>query len=564
LENINCRKSIHSLVKSKSLLFFSFFLILLSSPFCTKEVKHPVETSEFSLDHYALGIYYQQIGEDSLAVEEFKDLLREEPNDPEILTDLAFSLSRMKKFKEAEKCAMAAVKNGARDENLFIILGNREKDRGRLEEAIEFYKKAISDTSNYFLVINLVQLLRDKDMIEEAASLLKVLKRRYPFDLRVHTQLGDLYGRMDEFDLAAHEFKEAIAIDSIYYPAILGLGILYEVTGEEDSAIYYYKKASSLNPENVNILNRILKYEIINGRWEEVEKYAQKAIEIQPTNTNARKQLAYSLYRLGNKEDSREQYLLLSGLVPKDASVHHFLGRLYYNDGEFEKAEDEFAESVRLNPDYVPNLEYLYILNIKKGDREKSLHFMEKLQKKGMKVEEVLFSAGTLFYREKDYKAAKLFFLESIEEKPDFVAPWYSLGFVYDKLGNPDSAEYSYRKVIELDSTNANALNALGYLLVENNIKLDEAEKLIKHALETDSLNGYYLDSLGWLYFKQGKYWEARDVLIKAKDLAEDPVIYDHLGDVYEKMGNSKKALKMWEKSLKLDPENEEIKKKIK
>lgn len=498
-----------------------------------------------------------------MAVEGFKDLLEEAPNDPEILSQLAFSLSRMEKFKEAEKYAMAAVENGAADENLFIILGNREKERGRIDSAIEFYKKAVSDTSNYFLVINLAQMLRDRNMLEDAANLLKVLKRRYPFDLRVHTQLGDLYGRMDEFDLAFNEFREAIAIDSIYYPAILGLGILFEVTGEEDSALYYYKKASSLNPENVNILNRILKYEIVNGKWEEVEKYARKVLEIQPTDTNARKQLAYSLFRMGDRKGSMEQYLLLSGLVPKDASVHHFLGRLYYEEGELDKAEDEFAESIRLNPDYVPNLEYLYILNTKKGNKKRSLHFMKKLQEKGMKIEEILFSAGNVFYREKDYPSAKLFFLESIQEKHNFVTPWYSLGFVYDKLGNADSAEYCYRKVIELDSTNANALNSLGYLLAENNIKLDEAEKLINRALEIDSLNGYYLDSLGWLYFKQGRYWEARDVLIKAKDLAKDPVIYDHLGDVYEKLGDMDKAREMWEKSLELDPENKEIRNKL-
>ena len=158
---------------------------------------------------------------------------------------------------------------------------------------------------------------------------------------------------------------------------------------------------------------------------------------------------------------------------------------------------------------------------------------------------------------------ARIFLLKSIAKNPEFKNPWYSLGFVYEKMGNIDSAEHSYRKVLELDSMNANAFNALGYLFVEYNIKLEEAEELIDRALEIDSLNGYYIDSLGWLYFKQKNYEKAKELLIKAKELADDPVIYDHLGDVYEKFGDKEKAQEMWEKSFELDPDNEEVKKEI-
>ena len=56
---------------------------------------------------------------------------------------------------------------------------------------------------------------------------------------------------------------------------------------------------------------------------------------------------------------------------------------------------------------------------------------------------------------------------------------------------------------------------------------------------------------------------EARIELEKAQMLiGDDPVIYDHLGDVYLKIGTLGKAKEAWEKSLELEA-NDGVKKKL-
>jgi tetratricopeptide (TPR) repeat protein len=89
---------------------------------------------------------------------------------------------------------------------------------------------------------------------------------------------------------------------------------------------------------------------------------------------------------------------------------------------------------------------------------------------------------------------------------------------------------------------------------------------LIKKALTFEPLNGAYLDSLGWAYYRQGKFDLALDKLLKAeiqldKDKAPDPIVFDHIADTYEKMGNHRKAIEYWEKSLKIKRNPEIIKK---
>jgi tetratricopeptide (TPR) repeat protein len=86
---------------------------------------------------------------------------------------------------------------------------------------------------------------------------------------------------------------------------------------------------------------------------------------------------------------------------------------------------------------------------------------------------------------------------------------------------------------------------------------------MIKKALEIEPNNGAYLDSLGWLYFKKGQTEEAIKELEKASALLKDPVIFDHLGDAYFKIGDIENAKNNWQESLSLEPAQDKVKEKL-
>ncbi len=95
------------------------------------------------------------------------------------------------------------------------------------------------------------------------------------------------------------------------------------------------------------------------------------------------------------------------------------------------------------------------------------------------------------------------------------------------------------------------ALNYLGYMLADQNTKLDEAFAYIKRAIDIDPTNGAYLDSIGWAYFRLGKYELAEENLVKASQkINTDPTVHDHLGDLYQKTGRLKLAATHWERAL--------------
>jgi tetratricopeptide (TPR) repeat protein len=130
----------------------------------------------------------------------------------------------------------------------------------------------------------------------------------------------------------------------------------------------------------------------------------------------------------------------------------------------------------------------------------------------------------------------------------------------------PD-AERVLRQMLVVDPTNADALNFLGYMLANNNDRLDEAIRLVNQALQKDPGNGAYLDSLGWAHFKKGNLAEAEKYLTEAiVKLPKNAEVLDHVGDLYAKRSRWQEAIDAW--SLALQGEGsgtnkEEIQKKI-
>ena len=123
-----------------------------------------------------------------------------------------------------------------------------------------------------------------------------------------------------------------------------------------------------------------------------------------------------------------------------------------------------------------------------------------------------------------------------------------------------------------MDNTNAATYNFLGYLYTENNMELAQAYEYIKRAVELEPDNGAYQDSLGWVLFKMEKLKEslhhlnlAVQIMLDKKE--DDPVVYDHLGDVFLRLNDLENANENWKKSVEIQNnklEKEKILQKIK
>jgi tetratricopeptide (TPR) repeat protein len=125
-------------------------------------------------------------------------------------------------------------------------------------------------------------------------------------------------------------------------------------------------------------------------------------------------------------------------------------------------------------------------------------------------------------------------------------------GSMYERMKNFTAAESEFRKVLNINPDNAAALNYLGYMLADRNVRLEEAQDLIKKAVAQEPNNGAYLDSLGWVFYRLNKLPEAEQHLRRALEvMSRDATVHDHLGDVYFREGKIREAILQWQNSLK-------------
>lgn len=141
-----------------------------------------------------------------------------------------------------------------------------------------------------------------------------------------------------------------------------------------------------------------------------------------------------------------------------------------------------------------------------------------------------------------------------------------SIGDLYYKNEDVDSAFVYYEKALDENPDNLLALNNYAYYLAVKGIDLDKAEKMsaITVSAEPDNVNS--LDTYAWIFFKKKNYDMARKYIDEAIKFSEEETseLNKHAGDIYFMCGEPDKALEFWKKALQLDPDDELLKKKVK
>lgn len=138
---------------------------------------------------------------------------------------------------------------------------------------------------------------------------------------------------------------------------------------------------------------------------------------------------------------------------------------------------------------------------------------------------------------------------------------FYARGISHERSGNFTEFEADLRQALQLEPDQPQVLNYLGYSFIDRGENLDEALKMIQTAVAKQPDAGYIIDSLAWAYFRLGQYEKAVEPMERASLLEPvDPIVTDHLGDVYWAVGRQREARFQWHRALSFDPEEKDAK----
>ena len=127
---------------------------------------------------------------------------------------------------------------------------------------------------------------------------------------------------------------------------------------------------------------------------------------------------------------------------------------------------------------------------------------------------------------------------------------------VAEKLDRLDVVEARLTRLLEQKPDSAQALNSLGYTLVDRTPRVAEGFALIERAHKLSPKDPFILDSMGWALFRLGRLDAAEDYLRRAYAERPDPEIAAHLGEVLWVKGERDRAREVWQSQLGTTPES--------
>jgi len=271
-------------------------------------------------------------------------------------------------------------------------------------------------------------------------------------------------------------------------------------------------------------------------------------------------------YQSGLMSVARECFTRAVEIDDSVAEAFYYLGRIYEENEDYSMALVRYRRVNEINPDTDMLLHMGYLYGLQKNYDMAFQHF-EMASRREPVNPKPYFYKGLVFLWVKDYTFAEENMLKAIELDDGSETYYFYLAVIQEKNKKLNEAISSLEKAHEKNPESARVNNYLGYLYADNDMKIDRSLELIQKALLAEPDNGAYLDSLGWAYYRQGNYPLALEKLLMAekqldKTSSPDPVVYDHIGDTYFKIGDADRAVFYWKKSLKLD-DNRKVRGKL-
>jgi tetratricopeptide (TPR) repeat protein len=267
------------------------------------------------LDAYSFlraGMANERTGNYPGAVKAYERGLAVEPENPELLNSLGFSLFQQGMNEEAiaafEKALAADPKHAKAHNNLALA----SIDLGEFELAEAHYRESLAIEPQPAIYSDLGFVLERMGMIEEASEMYRKALELDPESASAHYNLAGSLARRGEFTDAERHFRTALA-ERPNAATYVGLSLVLEKQGRTDEAMASLRRAIEAEPKVAISYERLGTILLEQGRLGEAEATYRQLIRVRPTPA-AHQKLAQVLTGLGRNDEARKEIEIAQAL----------------------------------------------------------------------------------------------------------------------------------------------------------------------------------------------------------------------------------------------------------
>jgi tetratricopeptide (TPR) repeat protein len=501
-----------------------------------KEYETIVQLKPNDLDNrLLLGQLYGLDHDSAKAEEQFKAAQKIDPNNEDVVLDIAREYSEQGDLNRAAK-VISDVPESDRSGRMDFALAALYDELKRPKDAAVAYQAALEqDPGNTDAERGLAAALTASGQMEAASKVNSQILQTDPQDPQALIRAGEIQRQKGDFEQALTTFKKAEAqLSNDNDPELIyNEALTYDGLGRFDESIKAVKQLLTITVSP-------------DGKYTD-DAERNRAALLQLLGTVAR--------QAGNTDEAISAYQQMHSLGG-DYAVRGTDSEVdtYREAHQYAKALQVAADAAKTLPsDHDAQLTYAVQL-ADAGKLDDGIKLAEKQLTGAPDDREVYFDLAEMDVRAKRWKDASHAFDQAaaLAIKPDDkVILYYYRGDAALREKLYDEAELDFRRGLAIDPDNASIENDLGYMYADRGIKLDDAVTMLKKAVASDPQNYAFLDSLAWAYYKQGQYAMAEDYERKAAQrMTNDPTLLDHLGEIEAKNGKLQQAIADWNKSL--------------
>lgn len=521
--------------------------------------------------HFLRGYQAELANDAGTAQEEYHEALALDPASVALHLRLATLYHTRGEHGKAQAHAEEVLARDAASLPALNILAAVAVATGRSERAIGYYERIVAirpqEAQAYY---SMGMLLAGQKRYEEAERILRQGIALWPASAPTgYLYLGHVLVEQKAWDRAVQAYRDALAVNAGFDPAYLGLAATLEAQGDVAQAIATLRKyLQEINRDSREVRHRLVRLLLTQKAYEPALALLRETVGESPGDVEAQLRIGLIYGELKAFPKAVEQMKLVLALRPNELRVRDHLAYLYEEMKDYEKAIAEYGAIIqadeRFSDAHLAHLHLGYLLYRLKRNEEALPHFRQVIAL-NPKLPDAYLMLGLTLLQASRHEDAVAVFREGLQRNPDSADFHFNLGTAYDKLGRFDELVSEMQEAIRLDPGHADALNYLGYTFAERDMRLEEAAGLIQRALVIKPQNGYYLDSLAWAYFKMGRLQEALEEMKQAVAVVpDDPVFFEHLGEIYLTNNLPNDAREAWLRSLELDPMNRKLAERFK
>jgi tetratricopeptide (TPR) repeat protein len=327
--------------------------------------------------------------------------------------------------------------------------------------------------------------------------------------------------------------------------------------GSPDAAIAFLKQFLATTPDARAVAGGLAQLYVEQKRFADARAIFQNLWDEDPEDREF--EFAVAAISLQMKDYATAQRLLeeLDQVGYGDKGVVPFyLAQLAEETKHYDEAITRYREVTAGDRAWLAKLRVGAMI-AKKGDLAGARSYLEGLQPESSDQRVELAQTQAQLMRDAgDYKGAYAILTAALDRQADSIDLLYDVAMVAEKLDRIDEVEARLKRLIELKPDNAQALNALGYTLVDRTRRIAEGLKLIEKALQIAPDDPFILDSMGWANYRMGNLDDSEKFLRRAFGDQADPEIAAHLGEVLWAKGERDRATEIWQSQLKTSPDN--------